>query len=73
MGAEVGLGGWRGGWGFARLLVFLPGCFLALGGAVERALAPGAGFGGEGAADVVFMTSSALLYFRCLMIWQTVL
>jgi len=36
----------------ARLLVLLPRCFLALGRAVERAFAPGARFGGEGAADV---------------------
>jgi len=32
--------------------VLLPRCFLAGGGAVERAFAPGARFGGEGAADV---------------------
>jgi len=51
-GAERGCGGRRGCWGFARLLVLLPRRFLALGGAVERALAPGARFRAEGAADV---------------------
>ena len=51
-GAELGLGGWRGGRGLARLLVLLPRRLLALGRAVERALAPCARFGGEGAADV---------------------
>ena len=38
----------------ARLLVLLPRRFLALGGAVERVLAPCARLGGEGAADVAF-------------------
>jgi len=51
-GTEVGLGGGRGGRRLARLLVILPRRLLALGGAVERAFAPCAGFGGEGAADV---------------------
>jgi len=51
-GSEGGRGGGRGGWGLARLLVLLPRSLLAGGGAVERALAPGAGFGGERAADV---------------------
>jgi len=36
----------------ARLLVLLPRRLLALGRAVERALAPCAGFGGGGTADV---------------------
>jgi len=51
-GAELGLSGGRGGRGLARLLVLLPRKLLALGGAVERALAPCARFGAEGAADV---------------------
>ena len=51
-GAEFGLSGGRGGRGLARLLVLLPRRLLALGGAVERALAPCARFGAEGAADV---------------------
>jgi len=34
---EEGDGLWRSGWGLARLLVLLPRCFLAGGGAVERA------------------------------------
>jgi len=51
-GSELGLGGGRGGRGLARLLVLLPGKFLAGGGAVEGAFAPRARFGGEGAADV---------------------
>ena len=51
-GAEFGLSGGRGGRGLARLLVLLPRKLLALGGAVERALAPCARFGAEGAADV---------------------
>ena len=51
-GAEVCLGGWRGGRGLARLLVLLPRRLLAGGGAVERVLAPCAWFGGGGAADV---------------------
>ena len=51
-GAEGGRGGGRGFRRLARLLVLLPRCFLALGRAVERAFAPCAGFGGEGAADV---------------------
>ena len=36
----------------ARLFVLLPSRLLALGRAVERAFAPCARFGGEGAADV---------------------
>ena len=51
-GAELGLGGGRGGWGFARLLVLLPRRLLAGGGAVEGAFAPCTRFGGGGAADV---------------------
>jgi len=51
-GAELGLGGWRGGWGLARLLVLLPRRLLAGGGAVEGAFAPCTRFGGGGAADV---------------------
>ena len=51
-GAQVGLGGGRGGRGSARLLVLLPRRLLALGGAVERVLAPCARFRAEGAADV---------------------
>ena len=51
-GAEVGLGGGRGGWGFAHLLVLLPRRLLALGRAVERAFAPCARFGAKAAADV---------------------
>ena len=37
-----------------RLLVLLPGYFLAFGRAVERALAPCARYGGGGIADVAF-------------------
>jgi len=51
-GSELCLGGGRGCWGFARLLVLLPRRLHAGEGAVERLLAPCAGFGGEGAADV---------------------
>jgi len=51
-GAELGLGGGRGGRRLARLLVLLPRCFLAGGGAVERVLASCARFRAEGAADV---------------------
>jgi len=51
-GAELGLGGGRGGWGFARLLVLLPRRLLAGGGAVEGVSAPGARFGAQGVADV---------------------
>jgi len=51
-GAEVCLGGWRGGRGLARLLVLLPRRLHAGEGAVERVLAPCAWFGGGGAADV---------------------
>ena len=51
-GAELGL---SGGWPcrrLARLLVRLPGCFLALGRAVEGVYAPCARFRAQGAADV---------------------
>ena len=51
-GTEGGRGGGRGGRGLARLLVLLPRRLLALGRAVERALAPCARFRAEGAADV---------------------
>ena len=51
-GAEEGRGGGRVGWGFARLPVLLPRRLHAGEGAVERALAPCARFGGGGAADV---------------------
>jgi len=52
-GSELGHGGGRGGRGFTRhLVLLLPRRLLALGGAVERVLAPCARFGGEGAADV---------------------
>jgi len=51
-GAELGLGGGRGCRRLARLLVLLPCRLLALGGAVERAFASCAMFGGGGAADV---------------------
>jgi len=50
--AELGLGRRRTRRRLARLLVLLPRRLLAGGGAVERAFAPGARFGGEGAADV---------------------
>jgi len=49
--SEVGLGGLPR-WRLARLLVLLPRRLLALGGAVERALAPCARFRAQGAADV---------------------
>ena len=51
-GAELCLSRRRTRRRLARLLVLLPRRFLALGGAVERALAPGARFRAEGAADV---------------------
>jgi len=50
--SELCLGGGRGGWGLARLLVLLPRSLLAGGGAVEGVSAPCARLGGEGAADV---------------------
>ena len=50
--SEVGLTRRRTRRRFARLLVLLPRRLLTIGGAVERALAPCAWFGGEGAADV---------------------
>jgi len=53
-GAELGLGGWRGGRGLARLLVLLPRRLHAGEGAVESVLAPCARFGGGGAADTAF-------------------
>jgi len=51
-GAEVCLGGWRGCWGFARLLVLLPRRLLALGGAEVAGFAPCARFRCGGLADV---------------------
>ena len=51
-GAELGLSRRRTCRRLARLLVLLPRRLWALGGAVERVLAPGARFGGEGAADI---------------------
>ena len=51
-GAELGLGRRRTSRRLARLLVLLPRRLLTEGGAVEGVLAPGARFGGEGAADV---------------------
>ena len=50
--SELGLGRRRTRRCLARLLVLLPSGLLALGGAIERALAPCTGFGGGGAADV---------------------
>jgi len=50
--SEVGLSRRRTRRCLARLLVLLPRRLLALGGAVEGVLAPGARFGGEGAADI---------------------
>jgi len=51
-GAEVNLAGWRGGRRLARLLVLLPGCFLALGGAEVAGFAPCARFRRAGLANV---------------------
>ena len=51
--AEVHLGGgWRGCWGFARLLVLLPGNFLAGGEAEVAGFAPCASFYRSGVANV---------------------
>jgi len=51
-GAELGLCGWRGGGGFANLLVLLPRSLLALGGAEVADFAPCARFRCAGLADI---------------------
>ena len=50
--AELGLSSGRGGRCLARLLVLLPSCFLALGGAEVAGFAPCARFRRVGLADV---------------------
>ena len=51
-GAEFCFGDWRGGWGFARLLVLLPRSFLALGAAEVAGFAPCTRFRRDVLADV---------------------
>ena len=51
-GAEVCLGGWRGCWGFTRLLVLLPRRLLALGAAKVAGFAQCTSFRRGGLTDV---------------------
>jgi len=64
--SEVYLGGWRGCWGFARLLVLLPRRFLALGGAEVAGFAPCASFRCGGLTDVALASRflQNVLYFN---------